>query len=197
MSEFFSALVAAIIALAGQHLLNHFDRKKAARYLAIRTVCIFDKYLADCTEVVSDSGEPDQDGFTYPSVTLPHVPTFPDDVDWKSIDHPLMYDILSFPSDVVAANEAISHDWDMNYDPPDFSDNFEYRAKHYARLGLQAHALAKRLRTTYDIRDKVYDGWNPASYLEEKLKEIEERQERRYKNLPPMPPVAAPEKVEE
>lgn len=197
MSEFFAALGAAIIALAGQHLFNYFDRKKAARYLAIRTVCIFDKYFMDCTEVVGDSGEPDQDGCNYPRVTLPHVPTFPDDVDWKSIDHPLMYDILSFPSDVVSANEAIAHEWDVNYDPPDFSDNFECRAKHYARLGLQAYALTKRLRTTYDIQEKVYDGWNPVSYLEDELKKIEERQEARHKNLPPMPPAAAPEKVEE
>lgn len=197
MSEFFAALGAAIIALAGQHLFNYFDRKKAARYLAIRVVCILDKFLADCTNVVGDDGEPDQSGFHHPRVSSLNAPIFPEDVDWRSIEHTLMYDILSFPPDVVSAKEAVSSNWDFNYDPPDFSENFEYRAKHYARLGLQAHKLAKRLRGEYDIREKEYDEWNPVSYLEDELKKIEERQEIRHKNLPPMPPVIAPETVEE
>ncbi len=195
MSEFFAALVAAIIALAGQHFFNSHDGKKAARYLAIRVVCVLDKFLADCTNVVGDNGEPDQDGYSHPRVYSLNAPNFPDDVDWRSIEHTLMYDILSFPPDVVAAKEAVSVNWDINYDPPDFSENFEYRAKHYARLGLRAHELAQRLRKEYDIPEKGYDEWNPVSYLETELKEIEDREARRYKNIPPAPTEFAPEKV--
>ncbi len=35
---------------------NRRETKKNARYLAIRLVCIFDKYLDDCTAVVYDNG---------------------------------------------------------------------------------------------------------------------------------------------
>lgn len=64
---------------------------KNARYLAIRVVCILDKFLEDCIEVVKDDGlsygQRSAEGELRPQVNTPTPPVFPEDVDWKSIDH--------------------------------------------------------------------------------------------------------------
>jgi hypothetical protein len=185
MSEFLSALAGALIALWGTWFLNKKDSKKAARYLAIRAVCVFDKYLEDCVSVVKDDGlchgQRTPEGCLEPQETSPGAPVFPDDVDWKSIDHNLMYEILSFPSDVEAADRGIAFTWDVVASPPDYEEGFEERAFHYAQFGLRAYELAKKLRKTYRIPAKEYGEWNPVSELEEELQKIKEARARREK----------------
>ncbi len=185
MSEFFSALAGAIIALIGTYFLNRKDTERAARYLAIRVVCIFDKYLEDCVSVVKDDGlsygQRTPEGYLEPQEKSPGAPIFPNDVDWKSIDHSLMYEILSFPSDVEAADRGIAFTWDMVAFPPDYEEGFEDRAFHYAQFGLRAYELTKKLRKAYRIPAKEYGDWNPVSELEEELKKIKEARSRREK----------------
>lgn len=86
--------------------------RKNARYLAIRIVCVLDIYLEDCAEVVKDDGlsygQRNVAGSLEPQVKEPGVPVYPEDVDWKSINHELMYRVLSLPSEVKAAERLIS-----------------------------------------------------------------------------------------
>ncbi|MBM0105831.1 hypothetical protein JM946_13910 [Steroidobacter sp. S1-65] len=80
--------------------------RKHARYLAIRVVCILDQFIDACADVVADHGEEDEAGiYTYDP--LPDPPSFPDDVDWRSIDSKLMYEILSLPNKAESARRAI------------------------------------------------------------------------------------------
>jgi hypothetical protein len=178
MSEFLSALAGAVIALIGTYFLNRKDTERAARYLAIRVVCIFDKYLEDCVSVVKDDGlsygQRTPEGYLEPQEKSPGAPIFPNDVDWKSIDHSLMYEILSFPSDVEAADRGIAFTWDVIASPPDYEEGFEDRAFHYAQFGLRAYELARKLRKAYKIPAKEYGDWNPVSELEDELKKIKE-----------------------
>ncbi|MDX2095796.1 MAG: hypothetical protein SFW64_07670 [Alphaproteobacteria bacterium] len=171
VKEAISTLLGALIALGGTWLFNQHNTEKAARYLAIRVVCIFDKYLTDCVAVVKDDGlsygQRTPEGYLDPQVSSPGAPLFPTDVDWKSIDHNLMYEILSFPSDVDAADESIAFTWRVIASPPDFDEYFEERAFHYAQFGLRAHELASRLRKKYNIPAKKYGDWNPITELEQ------------------------------
>lgn len=170
-------VLGAFIALGGTWFFSSRDTEKAARYLAIRVVCVFDKYIEDCVAVVKDDGlcygSRTKDGCLSPQVKSPGVPVYPDDVDWKSIDHDLMYEILSFPSDVDAADgkiEFISH---AIASPPDYEEFFEERAFEYAQFGLRTYELAKRLRGVYGIPDKKYGDWNPIAELQKELETIQ------------------------
>jgi hypothetical protein len=190
MSEFLAAFAGAVIALIGTYFLNRKDTERAARYLAIRIVCIFDKYLEDCVSVVKDDGlsygQRTPDGCLEPQERSPGPPIFPDDVDWKSIDHNLMYEILSFPSDVEAADRSIAFTWDVIASPPDYEEGFEDRAFHYAQFGIRAYELARKLRKEYQIPAKEYGDWNPVSELREelsKIKDVRTRGEKRNAEL--------------
>ncbi|MCB1784445.1 MAG: hypothetical protein KDI13_10690 [Alphaproteobacteria bacterium] len=178
-------LIGSAISWFQAYWLNKEDTKKAARYLAIRVVCILDKYIEDCFAVVKDDGlsygQRTPEGCLEPQVKSPGAPVFPDDVDWKSIDHDLMYEILSFPSDVEAADRGIAFTWDMVATPPDYEEGFEDRAFHYAQFGLRAYELAKKLRKEYRIPAKEYEEWNPVSELEKELRDIKEARVRREK----------------
>lgn len=165
--------------------------QRKARYLAIRVVCLLDKYLEDCVSVVKDDGlcygSRTEDGCLEPQVACPSAPNFPDDIDWKSINYDLMYEILSFPSDIEAADGVISHTWDHVAFPPDYEEGFEERAFQYAKLGITAHKLAQKIRDQYEIPPRNYDEWNPVSELESELKKINIQREKRATLLPKLP----------
>lgn len=179
MKEAILTVLGAFIALCGTWFFSSRDTEKSARYLAIRLVCLFDKYIEDCVAVVRDDGlcygSRTQEGYLDPQVVSPGQPAYPNDVDWKSINHDLMYEILSFPSEVEAGDSSISFSWHIS-SPPDFDEFFEDRAFHYAQFGLRAYELAQKLRKKYGIREKDYSEWNPVAVLKEELEKIRIRQ---------------------
>lgn len=181
MKEAITTALGAFIALAGTWFFSSRDTEKAARYLAIRIVCVLDKFVEDCVAVVSDDGlchgQRTEDGRRELQVKSPGPPVYPDDVDWKSIDHGLMYEMLSFPSDVEAGDNVISFSWDVSH-PPDYDEGFEERAFRYAGFGLKAYELAKKLREKHDIPDKSYEDWNPVAELRKELEKIEARRKK-------------------
>jgi hypothetical protein len=182
MKEAVLTVLGAFIALGGSWFFTSRDNEKAARYLAIRVVCVLDKFMEDCLAVVTDDGlcygQRTPEGYKRPQVDSPGSPVYPDDVDWKSIDHDLMYEILSFPSDVEAGDNAISFIWRNVATEPDFDEYFETRAFRYAQLGLKVSELVEKLRRKYGIKPKTYDNWNPVAELK---KELEKMQSRRNK----------------
>jgi|ERR1700732_1614338 len=151
---------------------------RQACYLAIRVVCILDKFVEDCVDVINDDGlcegRRDSDGCLEPQVELPDFPSFPVDVDWRSIKHDLMYRVLSLPRDVEIADQTIRHSWDIS-GPPDFDEFFEERKYQYACLGLSAAELARVLRNTYSIPERDFVHWNPVKTLRDKKDTIEDQ----------------------
>jgi len=154
---------------------NRRATKKNARYLAIRIVCILDKFIEDCTAVVKDDGlfegQRDSEGCLQPQVKTPAPPDYPDDVDWKSIDHELMYRILSLPSEIADGDRLISGTWDIA-SPPDYSEWFDERKFYYCHFGLTAYKLSSDLIKEYGIKMKTYNNWNPAAYLKQELEKV-------------------------
>lgn len=186
MTEAIFGLIGVFVGSAISWFQTYYTTKqtelKNAKYLAIRIVCILDKYMEDCVDVVKDDGlsygQRAHDGFLKAQVKRPEPPVFPEDIDWKSIDQDLMYKILSFPSDIISANKIIDFTWTIS-SAPDFEDWFEERSFHYAQFGLYAYDLVKELSSKYNIKMKTYNDWNPVADLSQDLKLIVEKRQRR------------------
>jgi len=154
-----------------------------ARYLAIRVVCILDEFLEQCAAVVGDDGmccgQRNAEGYLEAQVALPTGLPLPDDVDWRSINHGLMYRILVLPSRIEADNRVIAGVGEHSF-PPDYEEVFEERQYRYACLGLEAVALGRKLRQTYGIPSQEFGDWDPIKTLEDEKARIEELRKERW-----------------
>ena|SRR5438105_541963 len=74
-------VVGALLTLLRDVWSDRRTRKRHARYLAIRVVCILDKYIENCAEVVLDDGlqegQRDEQGCLQSQVRPPAPPSFP------------------------------------------------------------------------------------------------------------------------
>jgi hypothetical protein len=167
--------------------------KRDATYLAIRVVCILDKFVEDCASTAIDDGEENEKGESIARVTAPDPPTYPSDVNWKSINNTLMYKLLSLPASTERAANYVQNSTENSFGP-DYGEWFEARAESYANLGLQAHALSRALRKQYKLPAVEFLAWDPISRMEDELRTISSRHELRAKrfeefgNLAPPPP---------
>jgi len=196
-SSIISAGVALLVVLIGQVLVpiirEHFALGRDAKYLAIRIVCILDKYVEDCASTAIDSGEEDAKGYTISQVEAPPAPTYPSDVNWKSINNTTMYKILALPAAADRAANYVSGSTENSF-APDFSQWFEARSHQYSLLGLQANELTVELRRKYGIQEIPNREWDPVERLKGELKQIEDRHkknaaawEEKHLTLPPVP----------
>ena len=161
-------VVGALITGASEFWKERRARKKNAEYLAIRIVSLLDRYVEGCTEVAGDDalcqGQPDKDGCRRVQVEVPELHFQSIDVDWRSIPATLMYQILSFPNKIDAANHRIHGEFEYASSPPDYEEGFQERRYQYALLGLAASGMADELRTRYGIPAREYGDWNPIKY---------------------------------
>lgn len=121
-----------------------------------------------------------------PRYAPPAPPTFPSNVDWKSIDHTLMYTLLSMPNQTEAADRAIESAWEYAASPQDFVSFFEERLEQCATLGLAAIAVTRELRTKYRIPIQQFGEWRTVERLsqaKEDLKKVRETRAERFATL--------------
>lgn len=176
-------VVGASITAAREHWASKASVQKNAEYLAIRVVSVLDGFAEKCADVVGDDGlscgQRGQDGCRSVQVSTPDSSVESLDVDWKSIPSNLMYEILTLPNRVSAANKNIAGVWEFAADPPDYSEFFEERQIQYGELGLKAASLSDELRKLYGIPARKYRDWNPVEYLSEGMdRAIATRKER-------------------
>ena len=158
------------------------NRKRDAQYLAIRIVCILDEYADGCIEVAQDHGEllteeTGEEG-SLPSAGTPSPPLFPNDVNWKSIDHQLAYRVLTLPGKVAITERAI--DFFISEVQPSDDEILEQRRFQYAQLGLEAVAIAEQLRKGFNLPEKEDVSWNPDGTLQNIIKKIEDARSARH-----------------
>ena len=177
-----SGLFGVIVGAVLPWIRDVWKGKRQARYLAIRVVCLLNEFLDECTNVVSDdglsSGQRNADGCREPQVSQPKSLVLPSDVDWRSIDHGLMYEILAIPSRVERDNRFISFEIEHSF-PPDYAEFFEERQYRYACLGLDVSAISQKLRLAFGIPEQETGEWNPVEYLREVKGKIEDYREGR------------------
>ncbi len=129
------------------------DRQLAreSAYLATLVVAYLDRLVDDCLLVSLDDGT--HYGVPAGDDGLCHEYTTPDPkfsplelaVDWKALPVELMFDVLNLPYKIGQAEVSVraiaEHDG-----PPEYRDTFLTRQYQYAGIGLDASALARKLR---------------------------------------------------
>jgi hypothetical protein len=187
LSGFLGVVVGVVMPISREWLA----RSRDARYLAIRIVCILDRYVEDCASTAIDSGQENEKGESIAQVSAPPPPAYPSDVNWKSIDHTTMYKLLALPA---AADRAANYidGVEQNDGPPDYNEWFQARSHQYSLLGLQAHKLTEILREEYEIPEIEDRSWDPVDRLRDELKKIEDWNKRRAVVWEPPPPPPPP-----
>ncbi len=170
-------------------IAHFFAKKRDGRYAAVRLIAVLDEYAQKCVSVVGDDGTAEgrpagrtEHGEEYlvAQIDTPPPPTYPDDIDWRSISFGMMYRTLALPSTASETDRYISASSDHAH-PPDFDEFFVARQEGYAHLGLEALSLIKDLRSEFDLPEpsaKFWDwGWDAEKYLRGELQKFKERRE--------------------
>ncbi len=156
------SLAPAVFGLLGVWLgaymtTKHEERKEDRRlaresaYLATLVVAHLDRLVDDCLKVAFDDGTyhgvPAGDDGLCKETTTPDPKFSPLElaVDWKALPVELMFDVLNLPYKIGQAEVLIraiaEHDW-----PPEYKETLLARQYEYAGIGLDASALAGKLR---------------------------------------------------
>ena len=116
--------------------------KKDIEFLSIKITCMLDRFYGGCIEVVCDDGlfhgQRNQDDCREVQVSTPKFSPESADVECKALPASLMYEILSFSSDIEIANAKISGAFEHAAFPPDYEER-EYQ---YSLLALKTANIA-------------------------------------------------------
>jgi hypothetical protein len=173
---FIGVIIGALLAPGIDWFRSWRSAKKNARYLAIRVICILDEFVGKCVEVVGDDGDRDNEGYYNYNSKLPTIDSFPENLEWKSIHHKMMYRILILPSKIKDAFNHIDFACDHYISPP-YDDLGPERQYEFAVLGLYAATLALDLRKSYGMpfeeKSQNNPDWDVFKYLRDKKEKIE------------------------
>lgn len=154
--------------------INENKRLKSEQYyLAIVVTAYLENFLSKCSEVVCDNGKKDAEGYRRITVEQPELSPIDLDVNWKSLDEKLLYDLLMIPEKVNDAKLKISEVIEYNYDPPDFDEIFDERKLQYSKVGLLICSLIERLRNTCNLPEKEASKWSLEQVFNEAKTEVE------------------------
>ncbi|MGB3805865.1 MAG: hypothetical protein WA936_01560, partial [Erythrobacter sp.] len=166
---FVGVLIGVGVTLVKDAISYWTKRRNAGRYAAIRIVSILDLYVEQCVSVVGDdgtsegrpAGRTDQgQEYLIAQVATPEPPTFPDDIDWTSINADIMYRVLALPN-LAAKTERIISAANEHAFPPDFDEFFEARQEGYADLGFEALELVTVLQHKFKLPKRSIGIGNP------------------------------------
>lgn len=181
----FIGVLVGVVASVGKDTVSYWTgRRNAGRYAAVRIVCVLDRFVEQCVEVVGDDGTTEgrpagrTDGgeeYYDPQVEAPKPPEFPDDIDWTSISPDLMYRILALPNLTLGTNRFIWAAAEHSF-PPDYEEVFQARWEGYADLGLEALGIVTALRNQFKLPEPSIEigdpSWNSGKFFREKKDEV-------------------------
>lgn len=163
--------------LSGVSLTHHYTRKReeaaaerkmeADRYfIATELVFKLEDFAEACAAAAQDEGKPDERGYWRETTRVPPLEFGDVTGDWRALPASVMYRVLEFHVLQSEADGAMAHAFDHD-SPPDFSWGFRERQYQYARLGLRALFLAKRLRKITGMPSSRLDryDWSPQKTL--------------------------------
>ncbi len=171
---------------------NLIDRSNG-RFASAKIISVLEEYADACIEVVYDDGTSEgqpagrtEQGEEYheSQIDCPNPPSYPRNIDWRTIPYTLMYRILALPNTARETDRFIAHSGEHSF-PPDYEEYFSARQEGYAHLGLEALSLMSDLRQEFGfpaLPAKPWDwGWDGKTFLQEKLKEFAERRQKQEK----------------
>lgn len=156
LGTFIGSLITTIVPFAQDYI----NKKKTAHYLAIRIVITLRQYLYKCWLVTKDDGlnhgQRDADGFLSPQVDDPDPIAYPEDIDWRTIDSKLAYNLLELKPRIESAKRSISAAYEYQADPPDFEEAFIERWLQYSLIGLDVISLEKTICRIFKIPSEQF-----------------------------------------
>ena len=133
-------------------------RKKESEYLAIRIVCMLERYVNGCEMVIGDDGlnygQRDRNGCRVIQVSTPKFEPESVEVEWKSLPADLMYEVLNFSIEIEVANIIVNTAFEYVASPPDYEEGFKTRQYQYAQLRTRASNLASKLREHASLMER-------------------------------------------
>lgn len=159
-----------------------FDRRKNQKeveFLSIHMVCLLEKFIDGCIDIIQDNGEYDERDCLTTTVLSPIFEPQSLKVEWKALPSKLMYDILNFPNEIEIANRQISNAFEFLAFPPDYDEGFEERQYQYALLGLKAFELAQKLRNLAKLPKYESRVFDPIKIMNDEKDKIEKLRQRR------------------
>lgn len=123
------------------------DKLESERlFIATELIFLLEQFAECCARLATDSGEQNPEGEYTPTENLPELIITNISGDWRTLPPRIMYRIHELP---VLQNEVRRHIaafYEYYSEPPRHSRYFRERQFQYARLGLKAVILARRLR---------------------------------------------------
>ncbi|EPZ5667209.1 hypothetical protein ACXPJS_005537, partial [Klebsiella pneumoniae] len=119
---------------------------KERLFIATELVFLLEQFAEGCARLATDFGELDAQNEYAPAEKLSDLKITGISGDWRSLPPRIMYRIHELP---VLQNEVRRHVaafYEHYWEPPNHSSYFRERQFHYARLGLKAIILSRRLR---------------------------------------------------
>jgi hypothetical protein len=161
-------------------------KKREGKYLAVRVVCLLDVFVEECASTAINRGVDEYGNGSH--VDSPEPPAYPGDVNWKSIDDKMMYDLLSLPARTRRASNFVDA---CARDADDEDVYYHLRAETYSTLGLQAYEVCRDVRKKYSLPPAEFREWDPIARMEDELKQVAERRRKleEYARAAPPPPL--------
>lgn len=176
-------LAGVISALIGGGVKEFFEwqeRKRKARYLALRLSLIFEEYYHACADQIYDIESFHSSGGNAGSndVGLPKLADYPLDANaWIYLDESVADHVLSMPASIRAIDEAIIFNANLDFQPD--GPDPECTLEPLFEMAFRSIRLARRIRSTHGLSEA-----NRTQESEVRLKERQERflQEKKHKD---------------
>jgi hypothetical protein len=135
-------------------------------------VIILDKFLDECVDLAEGGGCP-----RYREPETPKIDSYPEDLDWKSIDSSTAYKILNLSQQISDINRSVEREFEDEGGNEDARDEaFDLKQRLFSCLALEVKDLVDGLRKKYRIPQIE----NNSNY--DSLKKIKEHAERQKKS---------------
>ena len=191
-----AAIISAVAGISGvilgnlsvavkEYVVSRRARNKNTVYLAILVVSHLDRLANDCLDVAQDDGT--EGGQPAGSDGQQHVPTtsYPEfqpldiSVDWKLLPRDLLYPILRLPDQLDQLQSRLAAISEYECDYPDHTEYFWVRRREHADLGLNAIALAQKLRkhSGLPVEEPEPNEWSREQGLRDVIKYINDKRE--------------------
>lgn len=147
-----AGVISAIINGGVKEFFEWNERKRKARYLALRVSLILERYYHACADRAGDINEylDSRSNGGSNEVGLPDLAEYPSDaVSWVYLDQGIADEVLSFPAELSAINEGIYYNVNMDFDPD--GPNSEWTLEPLYEMAFKTISLARRVREAHGL----------------------------------------------
>lgn len=143
--------------------------QKEVEFLSIHMVCLLDKFIDGCVDVIYDDGlfegQYGNNGVASPQVSDPSFEPQSIKVEWKALPSNLMYEILNFPTEIENTHRILRNVWEYDAFPPDYDEYFGERRYQFALLGLKAFQMSNKLRRIAKLPKYERQDYDPVDIM--------------------------------